>query len=227
MECFNQAQIAVSNTGRGIEPDFLPYIFDYFRQADAATTRKFGGLGLGLAIVRHLVELHGGTVQADSQGEGRGATFIVRLPLMPAQIKMEQNTKQSQLVPGLNGVKVLVVDDDADTREYIAFLLEQYEANVKVVVSAQEALEALTQFQPDILLSDIGMSDMDGYMLMRQVRNLSPEAGGQIPAIALTAYAGEINYQQALSSGFQKHLSKPVEPAELIAAIASLTGNLE
>ncbi len=146
---------------------------------------------------------------------------------MPAQMKMEQNTKQSQLVPGLNGVKVLVVDDDADTREYIAFLLEQYEANVKVVVSAQEALEALTQFQPDILLSDIGMSNMDGYMLMRQVRNLPPELGGQIPAIALTAYAGEINYQQALSSGFQKHLSKPVEPAELIAAIASLTRNLE
>ncbi|OUL20679.1 diguanylate cyclase [Nostoc sp. 106C] len=218
------AQITVSDTGKGIEPDFLPYVFDYFRQADAATTRKFGGLGLGLAIVRQLVELHGGTVQAESLGVDRGATFTVRLPLMHNQSQTHEDTQQSELSRDLKGIKILVVDDDTDTREFIAFLLEKHGATITAAASANEALSAFTQFQPDILLSDIGMPEMDGYMLMRQVRSLPPEQGGQISAIALTAYAGEIDYQQALTAGFQRHISKPVDPVTLIEAITVLVG---
>jgi signal transduction histidine kinase/ActR/RegA family two-component response regulator len=218
----SQAQITVSDTGKGISVDFLPYVFDYFRQADATTTRKFGGLGLGLAIVRHLVELHGGTVQADSPGEGQGATFTVRLPLLLSQLQSDRCLDQSEPSLDLNGVEILVVDDDTDAREFVTFLLEQYGARVRAVSSASEALTALTQSVPDVLLSDIGMPDVDGYMLMQQVRTLPPEQGGQIPAIALTAYAGEINYQQAIAAGFQSHISKPVEPAELVAVVTSL-----
>jgi len=220
----SQAQIIVSDTGKGIHPDFLPHVFDYFRQADSTTTRNFGGLGLGLAIVRQLVELHGGTVRADSLGEGQGATFTVRLPLMPTQPRPDQDRKQSEQSLDLNGVKVLLVDDDENSREFVAFLLEMYGASVTAVDSAGEAFAALTQFKPDVLLSDIGMPDVDGYMLIRQLRTLSPQEGGQIQAIALTAYAGEINYQQALAAGFQRHVSKPVEPDQLLAAIISLIG---
>ncbi|WP_315791836.1 ATP-binding protein [Fischerella sp. JS2] len=220
----SQAQIVVTDTGKGISPEFLPYVFDHFRQADAATTRKFGGLGLGLAIVRHLVELHGGTVQAESPGEGQGATFTVRLPLMLTQNTTLHDTPPSGQSLDLNGVKILVVDDDADTREFIAFLLEEYGANVTAVPSATEALVTFTQFQPDVLLSDIGMPDVDGYMLMEQVRTLPPEQGGEILAIALTAYAAEIDHQQALKVGFQRHVSKPVDPVKLIEVITKLIG---
>ncbi len=216
------AQITISDTGKGIHPDFLPHVFDYFRQEDAATTRKFGGLGLGLAIVHHLVELHGGTVQAESTGEGQGATFIVRLPLMRTSRQINQNRGLSAPSLDLTGILVLVVDDDVDTREFVAFLIEQYGANVMTVACASEALIALTLSQPDVLLSDIGMPEVDGYMLMRQIRALPPEQGGQIPAIALTAYAGEIDYQQAVLAGFQRHISKPVDPANLVEAIADL-----
>jgi PAS domain S-box-containing protein len=218
----SQAQITVSDTGKGIQADFLPYVFDYFRQGDSTTTRKFGGLGLGLAIVRHLVELHGGTVQADSPGEGQGATFTVRLPLLLSQLQSDRCFDQSEPSLDLNGVEILVVDDDTDAREFVTFLLEQYGARVRAVSSAGEALTALTQSVPDVLLSDIGMPDVDGYMLMQQVRTLPPEQGGQIRAIALSAYAGEINYQQAIAAGFQSHISKPVEPAELVAVVTSL-----
>ncbi|MBD2079416.1 response regulator [Leptolyngbya sp. FACHB-17] len=218
----SDACITISDTGQGIAPDFLPYVFDYFRQADGATTRKFGGLGLGLAIVRHLVELHGGTVQADSAGEGQGATFIVRLPLMSTQSQARLEERSSTQNVDLGGIKVLVVDDDADTREFEAFVLEQAGAQVRAVASASEALLVLVQSKPDMLLSDIGMPEINGYMLIQQVRALSPQQGGQIPAIALTAYAGEINEQQALTTGFQKHLSKPVDPEILVQAIASL-----
>ncbi|KOP25307.1 diguanylate cyclase [Hapalosiphon sp. MRB220] len=220
----SHAQIVVSDTGKGIIPEFLPFVFEHFRQADAATTRKFGGLGLGLAIVRHLVELHGGTVEAASPGENQGATFTVRLPLMLTQPQTNQDTLHSEESLDLKGVKILVVDDDTDTREFTAFLLEEYGANVTAVASAAEALITFTHLQPDILLSDIGMPDIDGYMLIQQVRNLPAEEGGQIPAIALTAYAGEIDYQQALSVGFQKHVSKPVDPVKLIEVITSLVG---
>jgi CheY-like chemotaxis protein/two-component sensor histidine kinase len=225
------AHITVSDTGQGIEPDFLPYVFEYFRQANATTTRKFGGLGLGLAIVRHLVELHGGTVRVESLGAGQGATFVVQLPLMPTPLKANPDERSAlrssaslspELSLDLNGIKILVVDDETDTRELVAFLLEQQGAQVSAVTSAHEALLALTQATPDVLLSDIGMPNMDGYMLIQQVRTLAPEQGGQIPAIALTAYAGETNQQQVIAAGFQKHISKPIEPEVLVQAIAHL-----
>lgn len=216
------ALITVSDTGQGIAPDFLPYVFDYFRQANATTTRKFGGLGLGLAIVRHLVELHGGTVRAQSPGEGQGATFVVRLPLMPTTLKANPDERSLQQSLDLNGIKILVVDDETDTRELVVFLLEQQGAQVSAATSAHEALLVLAQAKPDVLLSDIGMPDMDGYMLIQQVRTLAPEQGGTIPAIALTAYAGETNQQQVIAAGFQKHISKPIEPEVLVLAIAQL-----
>ncbi|MEH2233625.1 MAG: PAS domain S-box protein [Nostoc sp.] len=224
------AQIRVIDTGKGINPEFLPYVFDYFRQADAKTTRVFGGLGLGLAIVRHLVELHGGTVQAESLGEEQGATFTVKLPLLKNSELRVSSSEASQAELSteetlLAGVQILLVDDQADVREFFSFALEQYGATVTAVESADEALQTLVQSQPDILLSDIGMPLMDGYMLLGEVRKLPPEQGGQIPAIALTAYAGEINYNQAMAAGFQKHLPKPVDPADLAAAIVSLIGH--
>jgi PAS domain S-box-containing protein len=218
----SHAQITITDTGQGIQPHFLPYVFDYFRQADSTTTRTFGGLGLGLAIVRQLVELHGGTIQADSLGVGQGATFTVKLPLRLAQSSLSPDSPASEPSSDVQGVKVLVVDDDLDSREFLVFLLADYGVTVTAVASASEALKALAETQPDILLADIGMPDVDGYMLVRQIRTLPPEAGGQIPAIALTAYAGEFNAQQALAAGFQKHLPKPVEPAELVAAITGL-----
>jgi CheY-like chemotaxis protein len=216
------AFITVSDTGQGIAPDFLPYVFDYFRQANAMTTRKFGGLGLGLAIVRQLVELHGGTVRVESLGEGQGATFVVQIPLMPIPLKANRNEWKPEPSLDLNGIKILIVDDDTDGRELVAFLLEQLGAQVISATSAHEALLILPQAKPDVLLSDIGMPDMDGYMLIQQVRTFSPEQGGQIPAIALTAYAGDMNQQQALAAGFQKHISKPIEAEELIQVISSL-----
>jgi len=220
----SQAQITVTDTGKGIPSDFLPYVFEQFRQESAATTRRFGGLGLGLAIVRYLVELHGGTIQADSPGEGQGATFTVKLPLMPHQPIKQPDPKPSECSLDLQGTRILVVDDDDNTREFLAFLLELHGANVMATATASEALTTLTQFKPEALLSDIGMPDMDGYMLVRQVRALPAEQGGTIPAIALTAYAGEIDYQQAMAAGFQQHIAKPIEPQVLIQAIASLLG---
>jgi PAS domain S-box-containing protein len=220
------AHIIISDTGKGIAPDFLPHVFDYFRQEDSATTRQFGGLGLGLAIVRHLVELHGGTVYAESPGEGLGATFTVRLPLQRStEDSGKGNTPSASATSSdrpLTDLYILIVDDDPDTRELISFLLEQAGATVRSMSSARDALIALTQSRFDVLISDIGMPDMDGYMLMRQVRSLPPEQGGQTPAIALTAYASEIDHQQAIAAGFQRHISKPVEPELLIRAIVDL-----
>lgn len=216
------AQIAVSDNGKGIHPNFLPYVFDYFRQENGATTRKFGGLGLGLAIVRNLVELHGGTVQADSSGEELGATFIVNLPLMPVKTAVTPDIQSSEPSLNLNGRQILVIDDETDSREFVAFVLELSGAKVTTATTAKEGLAILTQCQPDILLSDIGMPDMDGYMLIRQIRALPPQQGGNVIAIALTAYAGDFNQQQALQAGFQQHLSKPIEPDELVKAISAL-----
>ncbi|HEY9729358.1 MAG TPA: PAS domain S-box protein, partial [Chroococcales cyanobacterium] len=216
------AQIQVIDTGKGIKPEFLPHVFEYFRQEDGKTTRNFGGLGLGLAIVRHLVELHGGTVQAESPGEGQGATFAVRLPLIAIAKEITQDDTPPIATSRLNRLQILVVDDVADMRELLATILEHYGATVRVAASAAEALIAIEQFKPDLLISDIGMSDIDGYMLLRQVRQLPPERGGLVPAIALTAYASEFDYQQALTAGFQKHIPKPVEPEELVKAITAL-----
>ncbi len=216
------AQIQVKDNGKGITPEFLPYVFEYFRQEDGATTRKFGGLGLGLAIVRNLTELHGGTVHADSPGENLGTTFTVRLPLKVVEQELSCDHSHLENVINLTGMQILVVDDDPDMRELVEFILIQAGAQVTTAASALQALTLLNQSIPDVLLSDIGMPEMDGYSLMRQIRKYSPAEGGTIPAIALSAYAGEINQQQALQAGFQQHISKPIEPDELIRAIAML-----
>ncbi|MCC5652226.1 response regulator [Nostoc sp. XA013] len=229
LECKDlQAQITVSDTGKGINSDFLPYVFESFRQADATTTRKFGGLGLGLAIVRHLVELHGGTVQVDSPGEGQGAIFNVRFPLMKAQVSSQKVQEDSSFLnfntSPLTGIRLLIVDDDLDIRDFLGFVLEQAGAEVRIATSGIEALQAVEQSPPDILLSDIGMPEMDGYMLIRQIRAMPPEQGGRILALALSAYAGEANRQQALAAGFQQHVAKPIDPDALIAVILDIIG---
>jgi PAS domain S-box-containing protein len=229
------AQIQVSDTGIGIDPDFLPHVFERFRQAYSTTTRAYGGLGLGLEIVRTLVELHGGVVIATSEGKGKGATFTVRLPFAPATAYlMDNNLWQSQLEGEseasvnqgalLGGTRVLVVDDDTDTRELIGFILKHAGAKVVAVPSAALALQALQRFNPHVLVSDIGMPGEDGYMLIRQVRALEAGKNSPLPAVALTAYAKEEDRQQALLAGFQSHVAKPVEPDELVAVVASLAG---
>jgi PAS domain S-box-containing protein len=216
------AQIQVKDTGKGISPDFLPYVFDYFRQEDGKITRKFGGLGLGLAIVRHLSELHGGTVYAESLGEGQGAAFTVRLPLMALATASEPEISTTAQSVDLSQLRILVVDDEEDMRDLVQFILEQQGAQVTVAASAAEALMLFERQPPDILISDIGMPEMDGYMLMQQIRRRSSQQGGQILAIALTAYAGEYDQRQALKVGFQKHIPKPVEPEVLVNAISEL-----
>ncbi|NJN88741.1 MAG: PAS domain-containing protein, partial [Leptolyngbyaceae cyanobacterium SL_7_1] len=220
------AQITVSDTGKGISPTFLPHVFEYFRQEDGTTTRKFGGLGLGLAIVRHLTELHGGVVWAESPGEEQGATFTVSLPLKPISILPVLDHPGDDPTIHLANIKILVVDDEPDIREVVSFILQQAGATVRVAVSATEALECFQQSPPDCLVCDIGMPEIDGYQLMRQIRCLSIKQGGRIPAIALTAYAGEIDQQQAIAAGFQRHLAKPVEPEELVKAVAHLIKHL-
>ena len=220
------AEIQVKDNGKGISPEFLPHVFEYFRQENGSTTRQFGGLGLGLAIVRHLVELHGGLVFVESEGENLGATFTVRLPLMVANSPTHQREVQVLELPNLTGLDILIVDDETDIRELIAFILEQSGASVSVTTSAEEALIKLKESIPDVLLSDIGMPHVDGYMLMEKVKDLLSEKGRKIPAIALTAYAGEYHQQKALEAGFQMHLAKPVEPEELVRAIARLVGRV-
>ncbi|MGG6285909.1 ATP-binding protein [Leptolyngbya sp. AN03gr2] len=215
-----QVQITVSDTGQGISAAFLPHVFEYFRQADSASTRKFGGLGLGLAIVRQLVELHGGTVQAESSGENQGATFTVQLPCLKtgANVNCDRPDSKSAPTASLTGIQILVVDDEQDSRDLVAFVLEQSGAIVTAVSSAIEALEAIEQQQFDLLVSDIGMPDMNGYMLMEQIRKRS----AILNAIALTAYAGELNQKQAIEAGFQRHLAKPVEPEALVQTVQTL-----
>ena len=222
-----EAQIQVIDNGKGISLEFLPYVFEYFRQADSTTTRTFGGLGLGLAIVRHLVELHGGTVKAESPGVGQGATFTVKLPLLKPEnsksVELE-STLSSSIHPCLPlvGMRILLVDDEKDTRELIAFILEQSGAVVTSVENAVQAIQAFEQESFDMLLSDIGMPRMDGYALIQRIREIASKQSTKIVAVALTAYAGEINQQQALTAGFQRHVSKPVEPQHLINVILDL-----
>jgi PAS domain S-box-containing protein len=223
------AQFQVSDTGKGIDPEFLPRVFERFHQADATTTRTQGGLGLGLAIVRNLVELHGGRIYAESQGEGQGATFTVELPLLPnysdatqeRTLFLQRQTNWETSV-NLNGIKILAVDDEADAREFLKTALEQYGAVVTTATCAHEALELLPTVEPDVILSDIGMPMEDGYSLMRQIRALPPEQGGRIPAAALTAYAREGDRLQALAAGFQMHVPKPIEPFQLLSVILRL-----
>jgi PAS domain S-box-containing protein len=216
----NWAQITVSDTGKGIKSDFLPHLFESFCQEDASTTRKFGGLGLGLAIVRSLVETHGGTIWAESPGEGQGATFTVRLPLLITALEVVETEELSALDMNLTGIRVLTVDDDPDVREILTAILTQSGAEVLTVASAAEVLTALGTFQPDVLVSDIGMPELDGYALIRHIQALAARRGKHLPAIALTAYARQEDAQRALREGFQQHLSKPIEPAQLIQAIA-------
>ncbi|MEH1809412.1 PAS domain-containing protein [Nostoc sp.] len=218
----NQAEIIVSDTGKGINPEFLPYIFESFRQEDVSVTRKYGGLGLGLAIVRQLVEAHGGTIMADSAGEGLGATFTVQLPLLNVEPEIKQPDELPQPALELTGIRVLTVDDDADARELLTVLLAEYGAKVLTVGSAAEVLANLESFQPDVLVSDIGMPEVDGYSLIQQIRALTAEKGGEIPAIALTAYARIEDSQRAITSGYQRHVTKPLDPEELVQAVVAL-----
>ncbi|WP_339375784.1 MASE1 domain-containing protein [Calothrix sp. NIES-2098] len=216
------AVIQVQDNGKGISSEFLPHVFEYFRQADGKSNRQFGGLGLGLAIVRHLAELHGGCVQAQSQGEGEGATFTVKLPLMVEPPQINQDNRDCNNSLNLAGLRLLVVDDDIDTDELLTVMLEDLGASVTAVTSAGEALEIIAKSPPDLLLSDIGMPGIDGYMFIRLIRAMPPEKGGDIPAIALTAYAGEINQKKALAAGFQMHLAKPVALEELLKVTAQI-----
>ncbi|MEH2256790.1 hybrid sensor histidine kinase/response regulator [Nostoc sp.] len=219
------AQIQVIDTGIGISSEFLPKVFERFRQADSTTTRSHNGLGLGLAIVRHLVELHKGTIFAQSLGIGQGATFTVRLPLLQNnRVNREATGKISSSVAStpLAGLRVLVVDDETDTRNFLSFMFEEYGAFATAVGSVNEALVVLEQAKPDILISDIGMSEQDGYTLIRKLRSLEPEKGGRIPAIALTAYTREEDRLEALRAGFQQHLSKPIDPNKLISAVVNV-----
>jgi PAS domain S-box-containing protein len=256
----NYLQIEVSDTGKGISPDFLPHVFERFWQADSTHTRSNKGLGLGLAIALHLVELHGGTIEAQSQGIGQGATFTVKLPIqkesrgaallyetlrvacfhevvrlrsvteeqerityIPPSFPQFQVPNTQQRVPSpLTGLRVLVVDDEADVRQWITAVLEECGAEVSAFSSTGEALEALKELHPDVLISDIGMPGEDGYALIRKIRKLEPELGGGIPAVALTGYARVEDYKEALAAGFQLHVAKPVRAAELIAVVASL-----
>lgn len=226
-----QVQIQVIDTGKGILPDFLPYVFEHFRQEDGATTRKFGGLGLGLAIVRQLIELHGGTVFAESPGEGQGATLTVRLPLLnDDSSRQEEAAVNSSLSPDMSSLplarlRILVVDDEPDSRDFVAFVLQESGAEVISLSSAAEALESIAQTAPDLIVSDIGMPDMDGYMLIQHIRTQLGSEDRGLVAIALTAYAGEANERQVLQAGFDQHLSKPIDPTELIATVARLMGD--
>jgi PAS domain S-box-containing protein len=230
----SHVEIVVRDSGVGISKEFLPYVFDRFRQADASTTRIHGGLGLGLSIVHQLVDLHGGSVSVQSEGEGKGATFTITLPFVgvissPAEVESDQATPSDEVIsfdglPSLQGLKVLVVDDEADTRELIGEVLKECGSEVITSRSAAEALVALEQHQPDVLISDLGMPDEDGYSLISKIRALPSERGGQIPAAALTAYARVEERLRVLRSGFQFHLPKPVDSAELVTVVASLAG---
>jgi len=218
------ARVSVRDTGQGISPDFLPFIFERFRQADTTSTRKQKGLGLGLAIARHIVELHGGTIEAASAGEGRGSTFTVTLPLLVSEPLAPRAEERAAQPPTLEGITVLVVDDEEDAREAMSVLLRQAGARVIPVSSAVEALEFLERQTPDVLLSDIAMPGEDGYALIRRVRGRSADEGGRVRAAALTAYATLDDRAKALRAGYDEHIPKPVDPARLIGVVAMLVG---
>jgi PAS domain S-box-containing protein len=227
----DDVQLTVTDTGRGIQPDFLPHIFERFRQADAPTTRAHGGVGLGLSIVKHLVDLHSGTITAHSDGDGRGATFIVRLPLAPVTAS-SSSLDPSRVSPAsasraaasrdLSRMKILVVDDEPDARDLARRILEEAHASIRTAASCAEALQLIQQDKPDLLLSDIGMPIEDGYSLLTKLRALPPSDGGNIPAIALTAFARPEDRQRALAVGFQAHVSKPIQAQSLTTTIADL-----
>ncbi len=223
----DEVEISVTDSGQGIKAEFLPLVFDRFRQEDGSISRRHGGLGLGLAIVRHLVELHAGSVDAQSAGEGQGARFVVRLPVREASLL----PRPSEAAPGaivtpamLMGVRLLVVDDDPGARELISGMLEGFGAHVRVAENGRSALTSLLEHRPDVLIADLGMPEMDGYALIEQVRALEPNFGGHTPAVAVTAYASPQDRLRALQAGYQNHVAKPVEAEELAIVIASLAG---
>ena len=223
-------EVTVADTGIGIAADFLPFVFDRFRQADSSMSRRHNGLGLGMAIVRHLVELHGGTVAVESAGVGQGATFRLRLPRhageVPAGIMAPMRPPpadaQAERLEQLNGVHILIVEDDTDSRNVLAVLLQKLGALVEAVASAREACERVAQRRPDVMVSDIGMPDEDGYALIRRVREMGGER--KLPAIALSAYARQQDAEAAIGAGYDHHLSKPVAPADLVRAIKGVIG---
>jgi CheY-like chemotaxis protein len=237
----SSSTITVRDSGQGMNADLLPCVFDRFRQADSSTRRRFGGLGLGLSIVKHLVEMHGGTVEAQSEGEGKGSTFIVRLPVKAVRLDEEAELARSASSNGgagaadshraavgsalvrLDGLRVLAVDDEPDARRLLSKVLESAGAIVATAPGVSEALEAISQAQPDILVSDLGMPDQDGFDLIRQVRGRGMQAR-DLPAVALTAYAHQDDARRSILSGFQVHIPKPADPHDLTAVIASLAG---
>ena len=229
----SHVELTVRDTGQGLEPSFVPRLFQRFQQADASESRAHGGLGLGLAITRHLVELHGGTIEAASAGPGQGTTFTVKLPVLPVSSAAAATEPprvhptagrdvRFECPPELANLKVLVVDDEPDARDLVAEVATRCGCVVATAGSTGEALESVRAFHPDVILSDIGMPGEDGYDLVRRLRQLAPSAGGRTPAAALTAYARAEDRRQAMRAGFEMHLPKPVEPAELAAAIATL-----
>ncbi|HUF24202.1 MAG TPA: response regulator, partial [Vicinamibacterales bacterium] len=232
----SQIEIQVADTGAGIRPEFLPHLFERFRQGDHSTTRKHGGLGLGLSIVKSLVELHGGSVAASSPGEGQGTTVTVSLPLLAVyqqadaggRVHPASELPQAPAAPSreLEGIRVLVVDDQPDARDLLTRVLEDGGAEVVAASSGEEALARIVEQAPDVLLSDIGMPEMDGFELLRRVRSLSPAPVGRTPAIALTAFSRSEERTRALRAGFVVHVTKPVDPSELVATVASVAGRL-
>jgi signal transduction histidine kinase/DNA-binding response OmpR family regulator len=217
------AELAISDTGKGIAPDFLPHLFERFRQAESTTTRSHSGLGIGLAIVRHLVELHGGRVRAESEGEGRGATFVLSLPQLARSERPAAGHRDARSAARLDGLRVLLVDDEADTRECLSLVLRQYGAEVRAASSGAEALARFEEGEVDVLLSDLAMPGEDGFSLIRRIRAL-PEGRGRVPAAALSAHVRAEERARAILAGFDLHLPKPIEPAALAAAVLNLAG---
>jgi CheY-like chemotaxis protein len=224
----------VHDTGAGIAPEFITHVFERFRQGDASTTRQHGGLGLGLSIVKHLIEQHGGTVRVESEGEQKGASFTLQLPAANPQLLAARADRAPYHLPSphtpelllrdLSGVTVLVVDDEPDARDLIKRILSDCHASVLTAASARAALAIFREGAPDVLVSDLGMPDVDGFGLLAQVRALGAAHGGQVPAVALTAFARSEDRLRALEAGFAAHISKPVEPSELIATVARMVG---
>jgi CheY-like chemotaxis protein len=231
-----QVEITIADSGIGIEPEFLPYVFERFRQADGSSTRRYGGLGLGLAIVHHVVEMHGGVVSAFSAGKGQGSTFRIILPVMApfkeplAQVAPESKPEALSTAASkekshvLDHVRVLVVEDDQDTLDLLKLILDDSGADVATAPSVKEAIDVFEHWRPDVLVSDIAMPEQDGYQLIGQVRSHDSEHGGNVPAVALTAYATGDDRKRVLAAGFQMHLSKPITPDELITVLTSLSG---
>jgi CheY-like chemotaxis protein/two-component sensor histidine kinase len=228
----SQVQITVTDDGQGITKEFLPFVFDRFRQADSTTTRQHGGLGLGLAIARHLVEIHGGTITATSDGANKGSTFVVLLPRLGSSSKVSDHAEDTSALPDLvssklKGIHVLLVDDDEDTLRLMTAALAQGEAKVTAVSSAEAALETLKSLSPDVLISDIAMPNEDGYQLLAKVRALDLDRLRFLPAVAITAYAREEDRRLAFASGFQAYLAKPIELSELITVVVEAVRSAE